>query len=118
MSQKQLNQILLNLRENHNLKQKDVAKILGISQQTYSNYELGKRELPSHHLKPLAELYHISLDMLLDISIEPHSLLISHEQEFTEGVTMSKLIYDLNHLSVYQRKELLKYMEYLKQVHP
>lgn len=118
MSKKSLNQVLLNLRENHNLKQKDVANILGISQQTYSNYELGKRELPSHHLKPLAELYHISLDILLDVSTEQSTLVIPKNQEFATGITMSKLIYDLNELSPFQRKELLKYMEYLKQTHP
>ena len=39
------------LREDRDLKQKDVAEILEMKQQQYSNYERGLRELPLSHLK-------------------------------------------------------------------
>mgnify|MGYP000246278208 CR=1 FL=1 len=41
---------LKDLREDHELMQKQVAAKLGIDQRVYSNYETGKREIPVHHL--------------------------------------------------------------------
>ncbi len=116
MSPQPISRILLNLRENHNLKQKEVANILGISQQTYSNYELGKRELPLHHMIPLAEFYNISLDELFELNI--HSNQANASEEFADGVTMKRLIYDLTFLTPSQRSELLAYLAYLKQRNP
>lgn len=58
---------LKNLRENQNLKQTDVAEYLRISQQSYSRYENGKRELPIYYLEPLSKLYNVSTDYLLGI---------------------------------------------------
>lgn len=116
MNRQPINRILLNLRENHNLKQKDVANILGISQQTYSNYELGKRELPLHHMIPLAEFYNISLDELFELKIRSDREKSS--EEFANGVTMKHLIYDLTLLSPSQKSELLAYLAYLKQRNP
>ena len=43
------------LREDADLKQKDLAKILNCSQQVYSNYELGQRDIPTDILISLAE---------------------------------------------------------------
>ena len=45
---------LKDLREDHDLKQKEVAAVLGIDQRIYSNYETGKREIPMHHMIKLA----------------------------------------------------------------
>ncbi|MBP3421500.1 MAG: helix-turn-helix transcriptional regulator [Lachnospiraceae bacterium] len=116
LNRQPINRILLNLRENHNLKQKDVANMLGISQQTYSNYELGKRELPLHHMIPLAEFYNISLDELFELKIRSDREKSS--EEFANGVTMKHLIYDLTLLSPSQKSELLAYLAYLKQRNP
>ena len=55
---------LKDLREDHELMQKEVAAILNIDQRVYSNYETGKRESPLHHLMVLAAYYHTSLDYL------------------------------------------------------
>ena len=38
------------LREDRDLKQREVAEYLNCSQQVYSNYELGQRDVPSEHL--------------------------------------------------------------------
>ena len=43
---KTLNEILRDLREDHDMKQETIAKYLGISQQAYSNYENGHRKIP------------------------------------------------------------------------
>lgn len=56
---------LRDLREDHDMKQKEVAAILGIDQRVYSNYETGKREIPLHHLMTLADFYHVSVDYIL-----------------------------------------------------
>lgn len=56
---------LRDLREDHDMKQKEVAALLGIDQRVYSNYEIGKREIPLHHLLTLADFYHVSVDYIL-----------------------------------------------------
>lgn len=56
---------LKDLREDHDLMQKQVAAILGIDQRVYSTYETGKREIPVHHLIALADYYQTSTDYLL-----------------------------------------------------
>lgn len=55
---------LRDMREDHDLKQSEVAEILGISQQHYSIYETGKREIPLHMMIQLADLYKVSLDYM------------------------------------------------------
>lgn len=62
---------LRDLREDHDLKQKEVAAVLGIDQRVYSNYETGKREIPVHLLIALAEYYHTSLDYLTGRTDDP-----------------------------------------------
>ena len=58
------------LREDLDLHQKDVAKYLGISRSAYSNYENGTRKPDPETLKKLAELFHVSVDELLDYTPE------------------------------------------------
>ncbi|MGN0994438.1 MAG: helix-turn-helix domain-containing protein [Butyricicoccus sp.] len=58
-------QRLRDLREDHDLTQKEVAAVLGIDQRVYSNYETGKREIPVHHLVKLADFYRVTTDYLL-----------------------------------------------------
>lgn len=58
---------LHDLRVDHDLKQEDVAKILEINQSYYSQYELGKRLLPIHHLKTLCIYYNVSADYILGL---------------------------------------------------
>ena len=58
------------LREDHDLLQKEVANILGISQQYYSEYENGKRTVPISHLITLAKYYNVSSDYLVNLTNE------------------------------------------------
>ena len=53
------------LREDSDIKQKELADYLGISQRTYSHYENGTRKLPLDILIALAEYYGFSTDYLL-----------------------------------------------------
>lgn len=56
------------LREDNDLKQRQLAKILNISQSTYSSYEVGNREIPIYLLIALAKFYNTSVDYLLGIT--------------------------------------------------
>lgn len=58
------------LRIDNDYLQKDIAKILGISQQYYSQYELGKYTMPIELLIKLSKLYNVSLDYLVGLSNE------------------------------------------------
>ncbi|MCI5927008.1 MAG: helix-turn-helix transcriptional regulator [Pseudoflavonifractor capillosus] len=58
-------QRLRDLREDRDLRQQDVAEILGISQTVYSPYERGYQTIPVVHLLKLADFYHTSTDYLL-----------------------------------------------------
>ena len=62
---------LKDLREDRDLTQKQVASILNCSQQVYSNYELGQRDLPTDILIKLSSLYNVSVDYILEISDDP-----------------------------------------------
>ena len=56
------------LREDRDLLQKDLSKILNCTQVCYSNYEMGKRDLPTEVLIQLARFYHTSTDYLLGLT--------------------------------------------------
>ena len=53
------------LREDHDLTQKQIAQLLGMSQTGYSKYETGENDIPTAVLIKLADFYHTSTDYLL-----------------------------------------------------
>ncbi len=53
------------LREYHKLSQREIAKVLNMSQTGYSKYETGENDIPTSILIHLAEYYHVSIDYLL-----------------------------------------------------
>lgn len=53
------------LREDRDLTQSDMAKILHCSQQAYSNYELGLRDIPTNILIALANFHNTTTDYIL-----------------------------------------------------
>ena len=61
---------LLDLREDHDKTQQQIADILGTSQTMYARYERGANELPLRHLLVLADYYGVSVDYLLGRSDE------------------------------------------------
>lgn len=58
------------LREDHDLTQKEIAKILNMSQTGYSKYETGENDIPSKVLIELARFYSTSVDYILGITDE------------------------------------------------
>ena len=57
---------LRDFREDRDLKQVEIAELLGIQQTVYSRYERGIRTIPLEHLVKLAEFYQVSVDDLLE----------------------------------------------------
>ena len=54
------------LREDNDLTQEDIAKVLGTSQTMYARYERGANELPIRHLITLCKFYNVSADYFLE----------------------------------------------------
>lgn len=110
---KELRELLRDLRNDHDLKQKTVATYLGISQQTYSNYESGHREIPIWAVTALAKYYKVSTDYLLGInnSYLGNTNLKNH---YLPNVTMHDIMYDIQTLNKNSRQDLLRYIQYLK----
>lgn len=59
------------LREDKDLNQTQVAKMLGMSQTGYSKYETGENDLPTTILIKLADFYDVSIDYLLNRTDKP-----------------------------------------------
>ena len=64
-------QRLRDLREDHDLTQTQIAKILGMSQTGYSKYETGENDIPTSILIALARYYNTSIDYLLGETNNP-----------------------------------------------
>ena len=58
---------LRELREDNDLKQSDIAHLLGTTQQVYSRYENGINEMPVRHLVTLCRFYGVSADKVLGL---------------------------------------------------
>ncbi len=61
---------LRDLREDRDLLQKDIAKVLNMSQTGYSKYEVETNDIPTDILKKLASYYDTSIDYLLCLTDE------------------------------------------------
>lgn len=60
------------LREDKDITQKYMAKKLNCSQQVYSNYELGQRDIPTDILIKLAKFHQVSTDYILGLTDIPN----------------------------------------------
>lgn len=64
-------QRIRDLREDRDLKQRQLAEYLNCSQQVYSNYELGQRDIPTDVLIRLSRFYQVSVDYILGLTNNP-----------------------------------------------
>ena len=60
------------IREDNDLRQSDIAQVLNVSQNTYSQYETGVISLTAEILIKLADYYKVSIDYLLDRTNNPN----------------------------------------------
>ena len=63
---------LRDLREDRDMKQKEIGALLGIDQRVYSTYETGKREMPLDMLVTLADFYGVTMDYLVGRTDKKH----------------------------------------------
>ena len=63
-----LYQRIRNLRQDRGLTQADIAKVLNVRQNTYSQYEIGAIKYPLDVLIKLAQFYETSIDYLLELT--------------------------------------------------
>lgn len=59
------------LREDKDLTQKQMSDLLHCSQQVYSNYELGQRDIPTEILIKLSKIHNVSTDYILGLTDKP-----------------------------------------------
>ncbi len=109
---KDLKTILRDLREDHDLRQETIASYLGVSQQTYSNYENGHREIPVTVVKKLAQYYHVSTDYLLG-SDTSYLGSVNLNASYIGDITMHDVMYDIQNLDNNNRKDLIRYIQFL-----
>lgn len=67
-------QRLKDLREDKDLSQKDIAKILDTTQKQYSRWETGEYEIPFHNVIKLAKFYNVTIDFIANITNLPSTL--------------------------------------------
>lgn len=58
------------IREDKDYSQKDIAKLLGITQAQYSRYETGENTIPLEKIEKLAIFYNTSIDYLVSLTDE------------------------------------------------
>ena len=61
------------LREDNDYTQAEVGRKINITQRTYAYYESGERMVPPHILSALADLYHVSIDYILERTDNPET---------------------------------------------
>lgn len=110
---KELRTIIRDLREDKNLKQKTIALYLNVSQQTYSNYENGHREIPIWVILKLSEYYKVSTDYLLGID-SGHPGNTKLNGKYLDDITLHDVVYDMQQLNTKNRYDLLRYIRFLK----
>jgi len=64
-------QRIRDLREDHDLSQKKLAEMIGMSQTGYSKYETGENDIPTAILIQLANIYNVSIDYILGETNNP-----------------------------------------------
>lgn len=105
-------EILRNLREDNDLKQTDIANILCITQQTYSNYENAKSEIPLNNLIKLADFYNVSTDFLLGRTTYKDNLK-SLNSLLLDNITYGDLLNKISKLDKCNLTSLIDFLNYL-----
>ena len=109
----QFGEILAELRKDHKMSQKELAKIIYVSTGTISNYETGTHFPDVEKLIALADHFHVTTDYLLgrcrqDCSPDIFDTLIA------EGKTVGELIQEVQALPPERRQLLLALLEDMK----
>ncbi len=102
-------EMIRKLREEHGYTQSFVGRRLGMSQQMYSNYEMGKKDLEARHIITLAELYHVSSDYICGITAESFGEALLSDR-FAGDFSYREVLKHLARLDESQRNAMLHFM--------
>ena len=69
-----INERVKAMREDNDMKQKEIAEVLKITQQQYSLYESGKRQMPAEAIAKICKFYDVSADYILGLINEPRRI--------------------------------------------
>ena len=103
-------EILRELREDRDMKQSDVAALLGTSQQYYSKYETGKYEMPVRYVTALADFYGVSVEYLLGRTA-CRIKLDDYRKSIVAGYTADEMLADVLTLDRKGRQSVRDYIE-------
>lgn len=103
-------EIIRGLREDKDLRQSDIAKIIGTTQQHYSRCEQGDSDLQTRAVVALANFYHVSTDYLLGRTACKEGI-TSLNEILVDDITCGELVTDVLSLSNSGRRAVLEYVE-------
>ena len=115
---KPLNILFREMREDRDISQETIAKMIGTTQQQYSKYEKGKSDLPLRALPILADFYDVSADFLIGRKGDYFNI-PNLEMMVTKTKSVTEVIADLLALDSEGRNEVVKYifLQHLKEEH-
>ena len=110
---KTIQELLRDLREDNDLKQSEVADLIGTTQQQYSKYETGESELPLRALATLADRYDVSADYLMGRT-ECREGVTGQNKKVSADTTAGAVISDILSLSAAGRAAVIEYISMRK----
>ena len=110
---KKHNEIIRGLREDKDLSQTAIGKIIGCTQQQYSRCESGDRELSLHALMLLADFHEVSTDYLLGRTNRKTGM-ISSEEMITPEYSADEMLSDVTTLSPERRAAAVEFILFMK----
>jgi len=108
-----ISEIIRGLREDKDLKQADIAKLIGTTQQQYSKYETGDSDLPVRVLIILANFYEVSTDYILGRTYCRESVAGLNKKVIAEYTT-GNIISDILSLNSERRAAVIDYISFQK----
>ena len=109
---KTINHIIRDLREDRDLRQADVAIVIGTTQQHYSRCEKGESEFSVRAIGALADFYQVSADYLLGRTECRQGIVL--KQKVTPEHSIGKMLTDTLSLSLDGRYAVLEYIDLQK----
>lgn len=110
---KNCQEIIRGLREDRDLHQRDIAKLIETTQQQYSKYETGETELSTRALIVLADFYGTSTDFILGRSTRKEGM-VSIKEMLTNKYSAGEVVSDIAALTPERRSTVVDFVMFLK----
>lgn len=112
---KELRELIREMREDRDLKQREIASYLRVTQQVYSSYETGRSQIPAWVVAKLAKYYKVSTDYLLGADTS-YLESVNLSKRYLSDITLYDVVYEIQELKPRSRRELMRFIKYLKSV--